>query len=373
MVPSKVLPFLPRIWNAFLSYADYLGKVFVPRALAVSYPHPWNSAEGNLIPAVAGATALFLAISGAAWLLRKRQPWLLSGWGWYAVALLPVIGIVQSGEHGMADRYTYIPLVGIYFAAAWGAASLVGGKPRREAALAAVAAACVIALAVTARVQLSYWQSAKLLYAHTVEATDRKNYRAICMLAAVLYSEKNPVEAEKLYREAVALVPNGGDAWGLLGIVLFKEGKGGEAEEALRRSIELGRKDATEFQYLGVLLQQRGRHSEAVGMLSEAAILDPSSAQIRYNLALSEGFLGLYGEAERSYREAIRLRPRFFEAHNNLGFLLMSQGRRAEAEKLFLEALRIDPADPKVKDNLSKLRAGEKVVFPVDNAARKAG
>jgi Flp pilus assembly protein TadD len=371
VVSARQLPLFPRVGNAILSYAAYLGKAVYPRSLAIFYPHPWNVTEGNLLPPLVGSAILILVISGIAYLYRNRQPWLLSGWAWYMIALLPVIGIIQVGEQGMADRYAYLPLIGIYFAVAWGTGSLAAGRTRREWALAAVAASCVIALAVTARVQLSYWKNSGSLYSHAVAVTKR-NYRALCLIGGILKHDKKLPEAEWAYREAVSIFPELGEGWGMLGLVLYAEGKVPEAEDALRRAIAFGQRGADEYQYLGLALQQRGLHPEAVGMLAEAARLKPESAQIRYNLALSEGFRGMTNEAEKSYREAIRLSPRFIEAYNNLGYLLMAKGRAAEAETLFNEALRINPNDPNVKENLARLRSGAKVEFPPKAAMRRS-
>jgi tetratricopeptide (TPR) repeat protein len=345
------LPLPARVGNAFLSYAAYLGKAAWPARLSVVYPHPWAFPETVPVLATAASVLLFLALWGAAIRLRRSRPWLLAGWGWYTVALLPAIGLVQVGDHGMADRYAYLPFVGIYFAVAWTARDLAGEEPLRRKGAVVAAALVVAALAVAARGQLSLWRDPVRLFTRAIESTER-NYQASYALGSQLLWEGRPAEAERAFRATLSLCPVHAGAWGALGRVLLLDGRGAEAEAALRKSLELDGTLGESRKLLGVALQRAGRHGEAAASFLEAARRDPLAADARYNLAISEEALGRAVEAERWYREAIRIRPGYGKAYNNLGFLLLRTGRAAEAVDALRAALAADPEDGTARANL---------------------
>jgi tetratricopeptide (TPR) repeat protein len=347
------LPLADRLANALLSYAAYLGKAAWPSKLAVFYPHPADSPGGISPAAVAASFLLAAALWGAALRFREKRPWILFGLAWYTAALLPVIGIVQVGLQGMADRYAYLPLAGVYVAAAWTARELAGERPGRRKAAAAAAALCVAALAVAARVQLSYWSSPWTLFSRAARVIPR-NYQAEASLGMVLVRERRFAEAEGRFREGISFLPSHAASWGGLGLSFLGQGRDAEAEEALRRAIRLGNGMPEDRKHLGVALQRQGRHGEAAEWLRTAALLDPLAADTRYNLAISEEALGRLPEAEASYREAIRIRPDFGRAWNNLGWLLLRSGRPGEAVPCLEEAVRLDPDDSLARRNLGK-------------------
>jgi hypothetical protein len=194
-----VVPGSLRAANALVSYADYLGKIFLPRNLAVFYPIP------PAIPAwkIAGAALLLILLTVFALWRVRREPWLLTGWLWFLGTLVPVIGLVQVGRQAMADRYTYIPSIGLFLALVWGAAEL--GKKHR-AVLAMAAVVLILALAAVTRVQIGYWSDSVTLYRHALAVTS-DNYLAHLGLAKALAGEKDWTGAAEQYQAALALRP----------------------------------------------------------------------------------------------------------------------------------------------------------------------
>ena len=205
LVPLGVVPWRLRAANALVSYAAYLGKLFLPRHLAVFYPIQ------PAIPAweVAGAAVLLIAITVLAIWRARREPWLLVGWLWFLGTLVPVIGLVQVGRQAMADRYTYIPSIGLFLAVVWSLAEL--GRAHR-AALATAAGIVILALAATTRVQIGYWSDGATLFRHALAATDDGNYLAHIGLGKALMGEKDWDGAAAQFRAVLARYPYMGEA-----------------------------------------------------------------------------------------------------------------------------------------------------------------
>jgi tetratricopeptide (TPR) repeat protein len=217
MVPLEVLPWTFRLANAAVSYAAYLGKTLFPWHLAVFYPLPLA------IPAwqVAGAAALLLAITALAVWRARRSPWLLTGWLWFLGTLVPVIGLVQVGRQAMADRYLYLPSIGLFLGLVWGIAELV----KRRSVLAALSTAILLSLAAATWVQVGYWRDSAALYRHALAVT-RGNYVAHVGLAKALTAQRDWDGAAEQYRAALALRPEFREARLGLEAVLRAAGRG---------------------------------------------------------------------------------------------------------------------------------------------------
>ena len=200
LAPLGVVPWSLRATNALVSWAAYLGKLFLPRHLAVFYPIPLA------IPAwkVAGAALLLAAITALAVRWARREPWLLAGWLWFLGTLVPVIGLVQVGRQAMADRYTYIPSIGLFLAVVWSVAGLLR---EHRAALATAAGIVVLALAVTTRMQIGYWSDSATLFRHALAVTGDDNYLAHIGLGKALMGEKDWDGAAEQLRAALARYP----------------------------------------------------------------------------------------------------------------------------------------------------------------------
>jgi tetratricopeptide (TPR) repeat protein len=320
MTQSGDFSFAVRAQNALLSYVTYIGRTLYPTGLAVFYPHPAES-----IPAwqaVAAALAL-AAISGLAiYLARRGHAYALVGWLWYLGTLLPVIGLVQVGGQAMADRYTYLPSIGLGIIVAWGTARLLARQPGMRHVVAVVAAVVVVALIAATRTQVRYWRDSSSLYGRALAVT-KDNWLAHYNLgrAEMLEGKIDPSVAH--FRETVRLVPENADA---------------------RNN-------------LGVALTAKGRYDEAIEQLREALRIDPSSARAHNNLGQAFAFAERSDEAVVEFEEAVRLDPAFAKAHYNLCYVFSAQGKMAEALEHCDEALRLNPDYPQAAQLRTLLRS----------------
>jgi tetratricopeptide (TPR) repeat protein len=346
----EAMPVELRIGNAALSYVAYLGKLLWPARLAVYYPYPGRDpALTTVLPAallLAGITLLAL------WHARRR-PWLAAGWFWFAGALVPMIGIVQVGSQAMADRYLYLPSIGILVALVWLVADL--GLPRRlpRWLSGALAGSLLAALAAATILQASYWKDSETLFGRTLAVTTG-NVVIHMALADFLEDERRFGEALAHAREAVRLRPGAAVTHGALGNAFAALGRHGEAVAAYREALGLG-SDQPEIPYnLGNSLAALGRHGEATAAFGEALRRRPGHANAHANLAASLAALGRDEEAITSYQRALRIRPDFGDAFS-LGLLLERRGRSAEALASYREALTLRPNAAEVKARVAAL------------------
>jgi tetratricopeptide (TPR) repeat protein len=300
-----------RIANALVAYAQYLGQTFWPANMALLYPHPETSLP---MWKLAVAVALLAAISVAVlWWWRKR-PYLLVGWGWYLGMLVPVIGLIQVGSQAMADRYTYLPQIGIWIAIAWTAADWAAHwAPARRLCWAAGLAA-VLAAAIGSVVQTGYWRNSEALWTHTLACTSR-NFYAHNNLGETIRESGRIEEALVHYQESVDINPN------------YVQGHSN----------------------LGSALRQTHHMKEALEHFQTALRIDPQFARARNNLANALAELGRTDEALFEYQRALETNPELTNAHTkatvhyNMGFILCQAGRIEEAIAHFQEALAIEP------------------------------
>lgn len=311
------LPLAVRVGNAVLSCLNYIGKAIWPANLAVPYPYPRLLALGFIL-----VTALVLGMLSAGVFRQGRlRPYLVTGWFWYLVTLAPVIGLIQAGEQAMADRYTYLPLIGLFIMVAWGAEEMTRGWRFRTQALGAAGIVILIALLAATRVQLAYWKSSETLFSHTIEVT-QGNPVAHFNLGFALGEQSRYSEAAAQYSKAVELRPRFADAENNWGLALMSLGKPEEATEHYRAALKSEPTHALAHANLGEALAAQGKLEQASEHLSRALELDPTYAEAHYQLAL---ILSRQGQAQAAvvhYREAIRLQPTLVGALNNLAWLL---------------------------------------------------
>ncbi len=326
-----------RAANAVVSYVEYLRKTFWPSDLAVFYPRlteiPWWH--------VAAAGAALAAVTAlAVWQLRRR-PYLAVGWFWYLGTLVPVIGLVQVGEQALADRYTYIPLIGIFVSIVWGVGDLCAGARLGRAAAAAGAAAAGACLIVAA-VQVRYWENNFLLYQHAIDVVP-DNYLAHGNLGMALADDGRLEAAVAEFEQAVAINPEFAAAHNNLGAHLAALGRPGGALFHLREAVRLDPESAMGRSNLGIALKDRGLTDEAIREFREALRLDPEHARAHVNLGLILTNRGQTAEAMEHLRAAVRLEPDLAEAHNCLGRALDQAGKFEEAAAEYREAIRLRP------------------------------
>jgi Tfp pilus assembly protein PilF len=343
----EYLPFGARVGNSLISYCRYIGKTFWPTDLAVFYPHPgyWP------LEKVALAGIILCGISVLLFVARRRYPYMLVGWLWFVGTLVPVIGLVQVGGQAMADRFTYVPSLGMLILTIWGAYELAKGWRFNVIVMPlAGAMAMVICLAMT-RQQLGYWKDSETLFRHTAEVT-KNNYIAYNNVGAALLDQGQTEEAMGQFQEAIRINPEDAEAHYNLGVALFKKNKTNAATGEFREAIRIKPDYAEAHNNLGTTLLNQGKTDNAASQFQEATRLKPDYALAHYNLGVALFNQGQTGEAASQFQEAVRLKPDYVEAHINLGTTLLNQGQTNGAISQFQEAVRLKPDDAEAHYNL---------------------
>jgi Flp pilus assembly protein TadD len=354
-----------RVENAFVSYARYLGKTFWPAALANPYPHPefWlaNPPPGFWSAGLVGfSVALFAGLSVAAVWCWRKFPFVTVGWLWYVGTLVPVIGLVQVGTQSMADRYTYLPLIGVFIILSWGVAELQARWRLSRRGIACLAALLLVACAARARNQIGFWQNDGSLFFHALTVT-RNNYVA-CVNLGTWFSKNGQIEETlRCYYMALKMNPSDPSVLYDVGNAFAKIGYWDEAISQYRRALEITPNEPDILNNLGLALSATRQYSEAVTNFEAALKLKPDLAGAHNNFAAVLYVEHRFAEAAQHYREAIRLTPDDPRIHVNLGDTLVRLGQPAEAAKAYQTALQLNPGDPQIT---AKLQALDK---PVSN------
>ena len=312
-------PFGLRVANALVSYVEYLAKTIWPAHLAVIYPLP------HQIPSweIAGATVILAIISFLAWTARKRSPYLLIGWLWFLGTLVPVIGLVQVGGQALADRYTYVPLIGAFIALAYGAVDLAE-RFRISPAVVSVASSLVLAgsLLMT-EYQLRFWQNSQALFAHALAVT-KNNAIAHINLGVALEQEDRRPEALAEYRKALEIEPRRFQAHNNLANLLAAMGWRDEAFREYQEALRLNPNAALTHANFGTLLAEMSRFDEAMREYTQAAQLAPQDPRPRYLMGKACLRHGQDIEAVKNLRAALALAPNDFETLTWLARVLAS-------------------------------------------------
>lgn len=346
-------PLPARLANAVVACATYLAKTLWPANLAVFYPHPGNTLSPWL---VAISTLVLAGISVLVYLARGR-PYLTVGWLWYLVTLAPVIGLVQVGMQSMADRYTYVPLIGIFLMVAWGVPDLAARHGARWVPLVAVGA--MGALMGCARLQVSYWRDGTTLFAHALRATSRNPVAENCLGNALLRRGRD-AEAAEHWSQALRIAPDYADARSNLAGILIKQGRLDEAIAQCREVLRVNPTHVRAHTNLGLVLMHRGNYDEAAHHFSASLSERPNHAGTHANLAGALLRLGRLSEALSHIEQALRLEPDNVDAHLNLGIALGEQGRLDAAIARFSKVLRLDPGNETARGYLEAARAAQR-------------
>ena len=374
MPATNAIPLLARMANAAISYVWYVGKTFWPSNLAVLYPMPTRIDPFTAI--LCGV--LVIAVTAAAFRVRRSMPWLFVGWCWFAGMLVPVSGIVQVGVQARADRFTYQPHIGLFIAIVWAVAAIAGRVPKPRIVVPAAAVSAIVLLALAAHAQAEYWKGTVPLFEHALAVTG-DNKLAHVNLGEGLLERGDYAAAEREYRAAVGMQPaetveiglalalagegkldaaaasaeraakanpNSAAAAAAAGSIALARGDMAAAERALGHSVALKRDPAVAAR----LALARGNLETARAMFDEALVQRPGDADLHNSLGAVLGRLGADGAALDQYAEALRLNPNLYDARMNYGALLSRAGRNAEAQEQFAAAGRIRPesAEPHV-------------------------
>ena len=350
---AEALSLGARSGNALISYWRYLGKLFWPTNLAVFYPHPGHWPMNQVL--LAGV--LIVGISVLFFMQRQRYPFLLMGWLWYCGTLVPVIGLVQVGEQSMADRYTYIPSLGVFILTIWGMYEMTKRWDCHVFAL-ALAISAAIVLCLLTQEQIEYWQDSETLFRHALEVTEN-NPNAHANLGLALADKGQFDEAISQHQEAIRLKPDKAEYHANLGIALAKKGQTDEAIRQYLEAIRLKPDFAGAYNNLGSVLADKGQIDEAINQYQKAIHLQPDFAGVYYNLGIMFAKNGKIDEAIRQYQKAIHYEPNYAQAYNNLGIALAEKGQLDEAIRQMQKAIRLHPDYIEAYNNLGITLARE--------------
>jgi len=309
----EMFPIGTRISNALVSYVSYIGKMFWPHNLAALYPHP-----GNSLPLweVAGSGLLLICLSILVFRLTPKHPYLGIGWLWYLGTLFPVSGLVQAGLHAMADRYTYVPHIGLFIMIAWGVPTIAGQWKHRKIILGISAGITIFALIIATWFQVDHWRSSITLFERAIKVTEN-NHIAHHNLGSAYQDQKRYDEAIQQYQRALTIKSNFGS-----------------------------------YINLGLIFHQQGRIKDAIREYQKALILRPSFAKGHFNLANAYQKFGRFDEAIQAYQRTLALKPNFAQAHFNLGNLFQKLGRFDESIHEYYLVLNLKPDAPGIHYNL---------------------
>jgi tetratricopeptide (TPR) repeat protein len=386
---GKSWSLVERAENAVVAIWTYLRQLFWPVDLAVFYPH---SKEDLALWLVGVCFVLTLLVTIAVVVSHRRHPYLLTGWLWYLGMLVPVIGLVQVGWQAHADRYTYLPQIGIYIMVAWTMTDLAAKWPRQKVILSGAASVAIVSLILMAWLQVGYWSSSVTLWRHTLAATtdndvaerglgtaliklgqvdeaiahERAALRlrpddlnGLTNLANALLQKGEVAEAIENYRAVVRLRPNDNDGHRNLGKALYqnREIEAGMAE--FREALRIRPTDSDSAYSLGNAYLEKGDVETAVTYFQKAIAADPKNVAAHYNLAIALQRKGEPEAAISGFRETLRLAPGHVDAHNNLAIALLKKGLTNEAIAEWQIALRIQPANAEMHNNLAVALLGQ--------------
>ena len=339
MSSIELIPLTWRIQNALVSYCVYVWQMFWPTRLAVFYPHPQNT-----IPfwQLSLALVFLVGISATAFILRRRQPYLLVGWLWYLGMLVPMIGLVQVGWHARADRYTYLPMIGLYLIIGWGAAAISASWRRRREILCLLAIFVVGALTSQTWAQTKYWQRSELLWMHTLAVTSDTEI-AHNALGEDLLRRGHLDEAIAHFQTAVRIRPGFLDAESNLGVALLQQGKPDEAIVEFQKVLARNPKFAKGYFDMGAALLQKQNPEGAIAELRKAIAFRPDYAEAYNNLAIALFQTDQIDEAITHWERSVAIDKENAEAHNNLAVALLRKGRLREAIAHWRKTLQLQP------------------------------
>ena len=314
-----------RVANALVSYVKYIAKTIWPQNLAAYYPHPGMVSWWWVL----GAGLLLVAVSILAIRTIRQFPWFIVGWLWYLGTLVPVIGLMQVGAQAMADRYTYLPLIGLFIITAWGFAELTAGWRHKKKLLALAGASLLITLMVSSWFQVRHWKNSITLFQHAVEATS-KNYLAYEKLGVALTARGKPAAAIMHFKEALRIKPDNEGVHLNLANALLSKGKIDACIRYYQKVLRDHPGYATLHHNLGVVLVREGKINSAIVHLRKAFRIKPEYAQAHNSLGVALVNKGLVEEAMVHFRKALRIKPDYSLARTNLNNTLRAGGKTSD-------------------------------------------
>jgi tetratricopeptide (TPR) repeat protein len=348
--PLTGLSLSARFGNALISYVRYLARFFWPARLSVLYPHPGHWPVWQIETA-----ALFLAVVTAWVIWRARsEPWLPVGWFWFLGMLVPAIGLVQVGIQSMADRYTYLPMIGISIMVVWEACELLANVPGRRWILGMASGAALVACLILTPRQVRFWRDSDTLFEHAIKVTDN-NYLAYNNLGFFLSNRGEHQKAMLYYKSALQINPSYDEALNNLGYSLSELGHYQEATNEYIKALSINPRLTEAHNNLGNALGILGFSDAAMHEYQIALEENPRHADARNNYGIALAMRGQLDEAIQQFRLAILYKENYASAHSDLGNALALKGELAGAIHEYEICLRINPKDPQAHNNLANV------------------
>ena len=349
--PLEAVSLVSRISNASASYAIYLRQTLWPFDLAVFYP--WHAEPVRTKYALIGALLVIAGLVASA-LTWKRRPYIAVGWLWYLGTLVPVIGLVLVGTHAHADRYTYLPLVGVFIMVAWMLADFVGTHPKRRAGALTLTAVLLLGLSLRSWDQIGHWRNSATLFEHTLKVTSN-NAVAHNNYGGALFGMNDFDDAIYHYREAIRLRPREVQYFHNLALAYSEQGRMLWAKWACYEAFKIDPEYRDSRFKLGNILLDEGDFSGATDQFSRLLDSSPNDVPGRINLAIALARLGRSTEAEQHFLEALLQEPGNPDAHYNYSLLLTQSARKSEAIHHLQQALRGRPDHTEAQRQLDLL------------------
>ena len=340
-----------RLGNALVSYIGYIGKMIYPSGLAVLYPYPAEGV-GSWRPLVAvallaGLTLFFIRLAG-------KQRYALVGWLWYLVTLVPVLGMVQVGSQAMADRYTYIPSIGIFVVVAWGLSDLLNRWKNKRVILSISALITILLATLATRIQVGHWRNSIALYEHTLNVTEH-NFIIHGNYGKVLDEDGRTEEAIEQYQNVLEIRPDRADAHYSLGVLFWETVKQPQSIAHYQKAVQL-EPDMTKAIYnLATALMKISRYDEAAGHFRKVLELRPDHAVAHFNLGVVLDKLGKGQQSINHFKLALKLNPDNPDAHYNLGVILGKMGKLEQTIEHFDNTLQLNPENVEAHNKLAKV------------------
>jgi Flp pilus assembly protein TadD len=346
----ELFPLKVRIANALVAYIIYIKKMFYPLNLAILYPYP------EIVPMwqALGAACLLVCIFILAIWKFKRYPYFTVGLLWYIGTLIPVIGLVQVGLQSMADRYTYMPLIGLFIIIAWGIPDIMSRFCYQKIVLAVLSVTIISTFMILTWIQTRHWYNSTTLLDHAIHVT-KNNYLAYNGLGVAHIEQGRIIEGiNNLYR-AINIKHDFAEAHKNMGIALVKQRKIDEAIIHYKKALRISPESAIIHNSLGIALHKQGKIEESIKHFLEALEIWPNYIKAYNNLGIALVSQGKIQEALVHYVKALKINPDYAEAHCNMGIALEKLGKIEEAIAHYNQALRIKPDYPRARYNLEQL------------------
>ena len=344
IVSTAGLTLSQRFAHTLVAYDHYFWAMFFPVNLAVYYPYVISLKTGTVV--LSGG--VLTLVTGFALMNWRRRPWIIFGWLWFLGTLVPVIGLVQVGDQAWADRYTYLPLVGLFVPLVWLTAEISPEKKR----LRWLAGAVGVAMLAATSLQLSYWKNTWTLFDHTNKVTE-ENYMAVTVLASQLAKQGKMDEAIALYHQALSYKPTFPETHFFLGNAFDQLGRPDEAVAEYEKALWFKPMQEQTHIFLGIVLGKQKKYAEAITHYEAALEIAPDSAVTHNNLARIFHTQGKLEAAITHYQAALKINPNLALAHNNLGILLLQQTNFMDGTVQLREALRLNPTNAETQFNLA--------------------